>query len=577
MKPGITGSADIIEVAREVEKDHSLSEDAAAKIVSAKMAASQHHSSLWYRVNATRLLTGGHKLVPNVSKTMKEIYEHVQPTDGSGRHGPEELEKLSDGGKKAVIEFTASSCAVLESEGSVRIGIRRFGNTNSEVTVSVETIDGSAEAGNDYKPIKQKLTFKPKETLKEIFIEIIDDDVWEPDEFFFVKLFLEDGQDSAASLGKVSINQVTIVNDDDPGKFEFSKPSYIIKESADKVMLNINRVNGADGEVCVSWKTKDLSAKNGVEYMGGDGKIRFKHGETSKVLPIQINKMMASEHEPNFQVELSGPTGGAEIGKIAKTIVTIINDEEFNNMVSRIANKTKKNLDGLRLDTSSWAEQFHDAFNVNGGDAENTTVLDYIMHFMTFFWKVVFAFIPPPSIGGGWLTFFLSLAMIGFLTAIISDLASVFGCLIGLSNTITAITLVALGTSMPDTFASKQAAINEIYADSSVGNINGSNSVNVFLGMGLPWLIATIYWKIKGKKFHVPTGSLGFSVVLYTSCAVFALVILMLRRYLSVFGKAELGGPKVPKIISAVAVFFLWVFYIVLSSLQAQHIIDVGF
>jgi solute carrier family 8 (sodium/calcium exchanger) len=79
------------------------------------------------------------------------------------------------------------------------------------------------------------------------------------------------------------------------------------------------------------------------------------------------------------------------------------------------------------------------------------------------------------------------------MTAVISDLASIFGCLVGLEDPITAITLVALGTSMPDTFASKTAALNEKTADSSIGNINGSNSVNVFLGLGLPWVIATIY------------------------------------------------------------------------------------
>ena len=53
---------------------------------------------------------------------------------------------------------------------------------------------------------------------------------------------------------------------------------------------------------------------------------------------------------------------------------------------------------------------------------------------------------------------------------------------------------------MPDTFASRAAAINEKYADSSIGNINGSNAVNVFLGLGLPWLMSTIYWKIKVRQ-----------------------------------------------------------------------------
>ena len=56
-----------------------------------------------------------------------------------------------------------------------------------------------------------------------------------------------------------------------------------------------------------------------------------------------------------------------------------------------------------------------------------------------------------------------------------------------------AITFVALGTSLPDTFASKAAAMQEKYADNAIGNVTGSNSVNVFLGLGIPWLLAAIY------------------------------------------------------------------------------------
>ena len=80
---------------------------------------------------------------------------------------------------------------------------------------------------------------------------------------------------------------------------------------------------------------------------------------------------------------------------------------------------------------------------------------------------------------------------------IVGDLAAIFGCLVGLKDSVTAITFVALGTSLPDLFASKQAAVQEKYADASIGNVTGSNSVNVFLGLGLPWMIASIYWTVK--------------------------------------------------------------------------------
>ena len=152
----------------------------------------------------------------------------------------------------------------------------------------------------------------------------------------------------------------------------------------------------------------------------------------------------------------------------------------------------------MELGHESWSEQFVIAMNVNGGEVEDATGFDYVMHFLTFGFKTIFAIIPPPSIGGGWPCFVGALIFIALFTTIISDLANIFGCLIMLKPSVNAITLVAMGTSLPDLFASKTAAIQERYADNSIGNVTGSNSVNVFLGLGLPWSIAAIYHAING-------------------------------------------------------------------------------
>lgn len=58
----------------------------------------------------------------------------------------------------------------------------------------------------------------------------------------------------------------------------------------------------------------------------------------------------------------------------------------------------------------------------------------------------------------------------------------------------------------PDTFASKVAAIQDKYADASVGNVTGSNAVNVFLGIGVAWTIAAVYHWCKGSVFRVDPG-----------------------------------------------------------------------
>merc|ERR1719240_2288844 len=117
-----------------------------------------------------------------------------------------------------------------------------------------------------------------------------------------------------------------------------------------------------------------------------------------------------------------------------------------------------------------------------------------VVYLLALPWKFTFALTPPPRMMNGWFCFFITLVFIGVLTALIGDLAAHMGCCMGIAPAITAITFVALGTSLPDTFASKTAAQNEPYADASIGNITGSNSVNVFLGLGLPWMVASIYW-----------------------------------------------------------------------------------
>ena len=126
------------------------------------------------------------------------------------------------------------------------------------------------------------------------------------------------------------------------------------------------------------------------------------------------------------------------------------------------------------------------------------------LHFLSIFWKVLFATIPPPSYCGGWLTFTVALVYIAMLTAVIGDAAGQLGCAVGLSDLVTAISLVAVGTSLPDLFASKQAVTDGTNADAAVGNITGSNSVNVFLGLGLPWLLASLYYTSKGERFCYP-------------------------------------------------------------------------
>ncbi|CAE8596899.1 unnamed protein product [Polarella glacialis] len=257
----------------------------------------------------------------------------------------------------------------------------------------------------------------------------------------------------------------------------------------------------------------------------------------------------------------------------------------------------------LKLGIERWGVQIHaaatcaaddeeddDADDVKSGSGdakkEGLSLTDRFLTGLVYPWKVLFALlVPPPEFFGGWLCFGAALVQIGVLTAMIVDLAELFGCVAGIKDEITAVTFVALGTSMPDFFASKIAAQEDDNADAAIVNVTGSNSVNVFLGIGLPWTIAAIFWKINGPTdkwretypeqalmypggaFVVIGGDLTFIVATFSTLAVIALALIRGRRLM--YG-CELGGPFVPKISSSFALAMIWVYYIGIVVWKAE-------
>ena len=134
---------------------------------------------------------------------------------------------------------------------------------------------------------------------------------------------------------------------------------------------------------------------------------------------------------------------------------------------------------------------------------------------------------------GGYFAFSVALAWIGIVTMIVGDVAKILGCVCGIKESVTAITIVAMGTSLPDTLASMSIAKSSTNADEAVGNVTGSNSVNIFLGLGIPWVIAAHYQAANGVKYETPPGTLGFSVILFISVSLACFIVLIIRRIVS--------------------------------------------
>ncbi|PIK62686.1 putative sodium/calcium exchanger 3 isoform X5 [Apostichopus japonicus] len=321
-----------------------------------------------------------------------------------------------------------------------------------------------------------------------------------------------------------------------------------------------------------------------------------------------------SEPEDNKMDELTMMTeedrriaemGRPQLGEIARIEVKIMESSEFKNTVDKLIKKT--NL-SLVVGTSSWREQFVEALTVSaGGDDDGDddgdeveeklpSVVDYIMHFLTIFWKVLFAFVPPTDYLGGWACFTVSIIWIAILTALIGDLATMFGCTIGLMDSVTAISFVALGTSVPVTIETCNLGIFRalVYKlilplcppiHSQVNGCRGDKHADASSATSPGATLSTFSWYRRGvdsgvlqashgrNQFCVDPGSLGFSVTLYTCFAVVSISVLMIRRVHPKIG-AELGGPKWAKIPTSLFFVCLWLLYILISTLEAYDVIQ---
>ncbi|XP_051965999.1 sodium/calcium exchanger 2-like isoform X6 [Xyrauchen texanus] len=571
----------------------------------------QQKSRAFYRVQATRMMIGA----GNVLK--KHAADHARRAAVTSGKEPLEEEDLT---VCSHISLESAHRQCMENCGTIAIPVVcRGGLGESTFYVDYCTEDGTANAGSDYKYCEGTLVFKPGETKKEIKVGIIDDDIFEEDEHFFVRLlnlrvgdaegmFESDNteQEPKARLVEPLMTMVTILDDDHAGIFTFTDRLARVSESVGTMEVKVVRNSGARGTVIIPYHTEPGTAKGGgVDYEDTQGELEFTNDLTTQTIQVRITDDEEYEKHENFFIVLeeprwlkrgiSGvcvydPEGGlnaeeeearkiAEMGKPilgehSRLEVVIEESYEFKSTVDKLIKKT--NL-ALVIGTHSWREQFVEAVTVSAGDGDEDeeegreerlpSCYDYAMHFLTVFWKVLFAFVPPTEYWNGWACFVVSIIVIGVLTAIIGDVASHFGCTVGLRDTVTAVVFVALGTSIPDTFASKAAATQDQYADASVGNVTGSNAVNVFLGIGVAWSVAAIYWAVQGKRFYVDPGSLAFSVTLFTIFAFVSMAVLLFRRRPSIGG--ELGGPRGPRLLTSLLFLGLWFLYILFSSLEA--------
>jgi solute carrier family 8 (sodium/calcium exchanger) len=492
------------------------------------------------------------------------------------------------------IGFVCERWGFMENCGEAKIALERKGPSEARVVVNYKTREGTAKAGSDYQMMEGSVVFEPGETSKMLAIPVVDDAQVEEDEEFYIDLSIpqEELEKGEARLSSISVATVVIIDNDQPGGLRFQCETMEVVEESEETTVNIivERFNGVTGVVKCGYHTDCMNAQEGFEYEGAKGTITLEDNVRSAPITVKI-KPTGRLKSSAFNVVLSEPAGchfdketdGGEEKCICCVTIKAKMGETRQNLLAEMKARaiSANNVMGSR----NWAQQFKDAlFQVGeeededgeeGTEASRPSAVDYFFHILSIPWKLLFAFVPPPDYCGGWACFSGALAMIAVVTAVVGDMANLVGCCFDILPETAAITFVALGTSLPDTFASKAAAVMDPYADASIGNITGSNSINVFMGIGLSWVLAAFKWQLSdidetwtkrtfgadstltssqmdnvrnflgdnptSAVFVTPAGTIWFNLMVFSVNAFFAIQHLYARR--KRFG-GELGGPK---------------------------------
>ena len=277
-----------IQVVREIrQKNPNADKETIDRILEQENLKAQPKSRAFYRIEATRKMVGSGSVLKAKHEKLEQAAAHSIADVDVEMNELEELERQHI----TQVFFDPPHFTCMESCGSLLVTVvRAGGDVNHTVYVDFKTEDGTAKSGEDYERTEGTLCFKPGETVKTISVTIIDDDIFEEDEHFTVRLSnirlagsdgkAESYEGPAGVLGHNSVAEIVILDDDYPGVFTFEEASKTIPEADRVVALNVIRQQGARGIVRVPYHTIEGTAKGGGEaFEDAIGELEFSNEE----------------------------------------------------------------------------------------------------------------------------------------------------------------------------------------------------------------------------------------------------------------------------------------------------------
>lgn len=141
-------------------------------------------SRAFYRVQATRKMVGAGSLSRKISERAQSDLSEVKAELQRAEAESIDIDNVN----ATRVYFEPGHYTVMENVGTFEVGVTRMGGDLTRMTtVDFSTEDGTAEAGSDYVSTSGTLTFEAGETKKIIELSVIDDELFEEDEHFYIK------------------------------------------------------------------------------------------------------------------------------------------------------------------------------------------------------------------------------------------------------------------------------------------------------------------------------------------------------------------------------------------------------
>lgn len=133
-----------------------------------------------------------------------------------------------------------------------------------------------------------------------------------------------------------------------------------------------------------------------------------------------------------------------------------------------------------------------------------------------------------PKIKFHWAVFAISIAWISLLSWVLVESAIHVSHALNIPEAIIALTVLAIGTSIPDLISSYLVA-KDGKGGMAISNAIGSNIFDMLVGLGLPWLMVMLLYD---SPIEVVSENLFVSIILLFSSVVLVFLMLAYRRWI---------------------------------------------